>query len=322
MASKFTAVLVHVAWADGSSWSKVIPRLEDAAIRPIAVQLPLNPGVLASRLRQPSSEHRRREDAHRLVLGHDLACTLHEQEEDVERTVPDGFLHGTRAMGGEDPGDDQGSCDAGRRGSKGPHRGGLPPLRDQEGRRARPPRRQGASRRCGSVNGRGSRDRPRVKRPGAWTIKHLPVYGLLSFQSCSSIVVQDLTPVGTMSLAQMQTKNVGQTSDGSLKAIFFRQSPYCKAFRARATLPHDEAIDCDSGCHQWTVSHCPLCQRSCRPADRLNSWRPTLGTLRPRDDAPRADRERLRYGRTITLKEACGGIGAPSSLKMAHWVDV
>jgi pimeloyl-ACP methyl ester carboxylesterase len=41
MASKFTAVLVHGAWADGSSWSKVIPRLEDAGIRPIAVQLPL-----------------------------------------------------------------------------------------------------------------------------------------------------------------------------------------------------------------------------------------------------------------------------------------
>src|SRR5260370_28075516 len=41
MSSKFTAVLVHGAWADGSSWSKVIPRLEEAAIRPVAVQLPL-----------------------------------------------------------------------------------------------------------------------------------------------------------------------------------------------------------------------------------------------------------------------------------------
>jgi pimeloyl-ACP methyl ester carboxylesterase len=41
MASKFTAVLVHGAWANGSSWSKVIPRLEDAGIRPVAVQLPL-----------------------------------------------------------------------------------------------------------------------------------------------------------------------------------------------------------------------------------------------------------------------------------------
>lgn len=41
MASKVTAVLVHGAWADGSSWSKVIPRLEDSGIRPVAVQLPL-----------------------------------------------------------------------------------------------------------------------------------------------------------------------------------------------------------------------------------------------------------------------------------------
>src|SRR5712672_2208718 len=41
MASRFAAVLVHGAWANGSSWSKVIPRLEDARIRPVAVQLPL-----------------------------------------------------------------------------------------------------------------------------------------------------------------------------------------------------------------------------------------------------------------------------------------
>ena len=41
MASRFTAVLVHGAWANGSSWSKVIPRLEDAGIRPVAVHLPL-----------------------------------------------------------------------------------------------------------------------------------------------------------------------------------------------------------------------------------------------------------------------------------------
>src|SRR5260370_17712961 len=41
MSSKFTAVLVHGAWADGSSWSKVMPRLEEAAIRRVAVQLPL-----------------------------------------------------------------------------------------------------------------------------------------------------------------------------------------------------------------------------------------------------------------------------------------
>jgi pimeloyl-ACP methyl ester carboxylesterase len=35
-------VLVHGAWADGSSWSKVIPILENAGHRVIAVQMPLN----------------------------------------------------------------------------------------------------------------------------------------------------------------------------------------------------------------------------------------------------------------------------------------
>jgi pimeloyl-ACP methyl ester carboxylesterase len=35
-------VLVHGAWADGSSWSKVIPILEGAGHRMIAVQLPLH----------------------------------------------------------------------------------------------------------------------------------------------------------------------------------------------------------------------------------------------------------------------------------------
>lgn len=35
-------VLVHGAWADGSSWSKVIPILEKAGHRVIAVQLPLH----------------------------------------------------------------------------------------------------------------------------------------------------------------------------------------------------------------------------------------------------------------------------------------
>src|SRR5215467_2569521 len=34
-------VLVHGAWADGSSWSKVIPLLEKAGLNPIAVQNPL-----------------------------------------------------------------------------------------------------------------------------------------------------------------------------------------------------------------------------------------------------------------------------------------
>ncbi len=41
MPSRVSAVLVHGAWADGSCWSKVIPRIEDAGIRPTAVQLPL-----------------------------------------------------------------------------------------------------------------------------------------------------------------------------------------------------------------------------------------------------------------------------------------
>jgi pimeloyl-ACP methyl ester carboxylesterase len=35
-------VLVHGAWADGSSWSKVIPTLKNAGHRVIAVQLPLH----------------------------------------------------------------------------------------------------------------------------------------------------------------------------------------------------------------------------------------------------------------------------------------
>jgi pimeloyl-ACP methyl ester carboxylesterase len=35
-------VLVHGVWADGSSWNKIIPILENAGHRVIAVQLPLN----------------------------------------------------------------------------------------------------------------------------------------------------------------------------------------------------------------------------------------------------------------------------------------
>src|SRR3954463_9517848 len=34
-------VLVHGAWADGSSWSKVIPLLEASGLHVVAVQLPL-----------------------------------------------------------------------------------------------------------------------------------------------------------------------------------------------------------------------------------------------------------------------------------------
>ena len=36
-----TIILVHGAWADGSSWAKVIPRLEERKYNVIAVQLPL-----------------------------------------------------------------------------------------------------------------------------------------------------------------------------------------------------------------------------------------------------------------------------------------
>jgi pimeloyl-ACP methyl ester carboxylesterase len=43
MASNTTnIVLVHGAWADGSSWNKVIPILENTGHRVIAVQLPLH----------------------------------------------------------------------------------------------------------------------------------------------------------------------------------------------------------------------------------------------------------------------------------------
>ena len=38
-------VLVHGAWADGSSWGKVIPILEKAGHRVIAVQMPLHAEV-------------------------------------------------------------------------------------------------------------------------------------------------------------------------------------------------------------------------------------------------------------------------------------
>ena len=37
-----TVILVHGAWADGSSWKEVIPRLEARGINVVAVQLPLS----------------------------------------------------------------------------------------------------------------------------------------------------------------------------------------------------------------------------------------------------------------------------------------
>jgi hypothetical protein len=39
--SSATMVLVHGAWADGSSWNKVIPLLQTKDLPVIAVQLPL-----------------------------------------------------------------------------------------------------------------------------------------------------------------------------------------------------------------------------------------------------------------------------------------
>jgi pimeloyl-ACP methyl ester carboxylesterase len=41
MQSHMNVVLVHGAWADGSSWSKVIPLLQDQGLNVTAVQLPL-----------------------------------------------------------------------------------------------------------------------------------------------------------------------------------------------------------------------------------------------------------------------------------------
>jgi pimeloyl-ACP methyl ester carboxylesterase len=42
MAKASSVILVHGAWADGSSWSKVIPLLQARGLRVTAVQLPLN----------------------------------------------------------------------------------------------------------------------------------------------------------------------------------------------------------------------------------------------------------------------------------------
>ena len=41
-ATKMNIVLVHGTWVDGSSWSKVIPILQNAGHKVIAVQLPLH----------------------------------------------------------------------------------------------------------------------------------------------------------------------------------------------------------------------------------------------------------------------------------------
>jgi pimeloyl-ACP methyl ester carboxylesterase len=39
--SPINVVLVHGAWADGSSWSKVIPKLKERGFKVTAVQLPM-----------------------------------------------------------------------------------------------------------------------------------------------------------------------------------------------------------------------------------------------------------------------------------------
>src|SRR5260370_40012671 len=41
METKANVVLVHGAWADGSSWSKVIPLLQKQSLNVVAAQLPL-----------------------------------------------------------------------------------------------------------------------------------------------------------------------------------------------------------------------------------------------------------------------------------------
>ena len=41
MESNVNVVLVHGAWADGSSWSKVIPLLQRKGLNVIAAQIPL-----------------------------------------------------------------------------------------------------------------------------------------------------------------------------------------------------------------------------------------------------------------------------------------
>ena len=41
METKTNVVLVHGAWADGSSWSRVIPLLQAKGLNVVAAQLPL-----------------------------------------------------------------------------------------------------------------------------------------------------------------------------------------------------------------------------------------------------------------------------------------
>jgi len=45
-------ILVHGAWADGSSWSKVIPLLEAKGLNVVAVQMLAQPNAVAAFIRR------------------------------------------------------------------------------------------------------------------------------------------------------------------------------------------------------------------------------------------------------------------------------
>lgn len=65
--SKLNIVLVHGAWADGSSWSEVIPRLQREGYNVVAPQFPLTTtGADVARLRQVLAT----QDGPTLVVGH------------------------------------------------------------------------------------------------------------------------------------------------------------------------------------------------------------------------------------------------------------
>src|SRR5258706_1041645 len=60
-------VLVHGAWADGSSWAKVIPLLEKAGLNTVAVQNPLTSLVDAGAAAYPAIA---RLDGPVILVGH------------------------------------------------------------------------------------------------------------------------------------------------------------------------------------------------------------------------------------------------------------
>jgi hypothetical protein len=55
MNSGITAVLTHGAWADGSSWGKVISVVEAAGVRAAAAPLPLTSAVEQVRQDRPTA---------------------------------------------------------------------------------------------------------------------------------------------------------------------------------------------------------------------------------------------------------------------------